>query len=144
MEPADLVTRHGIDPARLDPAPDPPARVQALARVQVVPPRSCMVCGERAATARPVFFPAARPRWVDLCWGHGMAVRRSSRLPETLDGIGEDLRATAREAGLPGAAWRAFHSSFEAADAAAETRNHDDRPRTAPQRAGRLRTNLPR
>ncbi|MEU6106757.1 hypothetical protein ABZ841_39720, partial [Streptomyces flaveolus] len=46
-----------------------------------------------------------------------MAARRRSRLPATLDGIGEDLRAAAREAGLRGAARLAFCSSFEAADA---------------------------
>ncbi|WP_225637134.1 hypothetical protein [Streptomyces solaniscabiei] len=117
MEPADLVTRHGIDPAHLDPAPAPPARAQALARVQAVPSHTCTVCGEQAATSRAVAFPDAGPRLVDLCWDHGMAVRRRSRLPETLDGIGEDLRAAAREAGLPGAARVAFYSSFEAADA---------------------------
>ncbi|MEV5646217.1 hypothetical protein AB0L67_39990 [Streptomyces flaveolus] len=117
MEPADLVTQHGIDPARLDPAPAPPARAQALARVQAAPSRICTVCGEQAAAARAVGFPGAGPRWVDLCWDHGMAVRRRSRLPATLDGIVEDLRAAALEAGLPGAARLAFYSSFEAADA---------------------------
>jgi hypothetical protein len=46
-----------------------------------------------------------------------MAVRRLTRLPETLDRITADLRAAARETGLPGAARLAFSSSFEAADA---------------------------
>ncbi|MEU0853100.1 hypothetical protein ABZ387_34945 [Streptomyces flaveolus] len=51
MGPADLVTRHGIDPACLDPAPAPPARAQALACIQALPPRICTVCSEQAATA---------------------------------------------------------------------------------------------
>ncbi|MEU9594220.1 hypothetical protein AB0D84_31500 [Streptomyces sp. NPDC048193] len=51
MEPADLVTRHGINPACLDPAPAPPARAQALARIQAVLPRICTVCSEQAADA---------------------------------------------------------------------------------------------
>jgi hypothetical protein len=44
-----------------------------------------------------------------------MAVRRRSRLPATVEGIAADLRAAAREAGLPGAERMAFYSSFEAA-----------------------------
>ncbi|MEV5645959.1 hypothetical protein AB0L67_38580 [Streptomyces flaveolus] len=79
MEPTDVV---GIHPTRLDPAPAPPARAVA--------------------------FPDAGPRWGDLCRDHGMAARRRSRLPATPDGIGEDLWAAAREAGLPGAARLAF------------------------------------
>src|SRR5690349_16241351 len=74
----------------------PPARAQALARVQALPPHLCTVCGEQAAAVRAVAFPDAGPRWVDLCWDHGMAARRRSRLPAALDGIGEDLRAAAR------------------------------------------------
>ncbi|MEU9647161.1 hypothetical protein [Streptomyces sp. NPDC048188] len=117
MEPADLLTRHGITPEHLDQAPAPPARAQALARVQEVPPRPCTVCGAPAATTRAVVFPDAGPRWVDLCWNHGMAVRRRHRLPQTLEGITADLRDAAREAGLPAAEHLAFYSSFEAAAA---------------------------
>ncbi|MFC7883253.1 hypothetical protein ACFUVV_15460 [Streptomyces sp. NPDC057376] len=69
----------------------------------------------KAATARAVHFPDAGPRWVDLRWDHGMAVRRRSRLPQTLEGIAADLRAAAREASLPGAERITFYSSFEAA-----------------------------
>jgi hypothetical protein len=83
-----------------------PADLVALARVQAVPPHTCAVYGEQAATTRAVVFQGAGPRWVDLCWDHGMAVRRRSRLPATLDGISADLRAAAREAGLLGAARR--------------------------------------
>jgi hypothetical protein len=90
-----------------------------------VPPRICTVCSEQAATARIAPFPDAGVRWVDLCWDHGMAVRRRTHLPQTLDGITADLRAAAREAGLPGAARLAFSSSFEAADAG----RRDEEPR---------------
>jgi hypothetical protein len=44
-----------------------------------------------------------------------MAVRRRAGLPHTLEGIAADLRAAAREAGLPGTERLAFYSSFEAA-----------------------------
>ncbi|MFL9658767.1 hypothetical protein ACJ7VE_34230 [Streptomyces sp. PB17] len=115
MEPVDLLTRHGIDPGGLEAAPAPPARRETLARVQAAPPRACVVCGGQAATARAVSFPGAGSRWVDLCWEHGMAVRRRSRLPASLEGIAADLRAAAREASLPGADRLAFYSSFEAA-----------------------------
>ncbi|MEV5646090.1 hypothetical protein AB0L67_39285 [Streptomyces flaveolus] len=98
MEPTDLVTQHGIDPTR--PAPAPPARAQTSPASRRRRPHLSTVRGEQAATARAVVFPGAGPRWVDLCWDHGMAARRRSRLPATLDGIGEDLRAAAREAGL--------------------------------------------
>ncbi len=115
MEPADLLDQHGIEPADLEAASAPPARREILARVQEMPPRACVVCGDQAATVRIVSFPTAGPRWVDLCWDHGMAVRRRSRLPATVEGIAADLRAAAREAGLPGAERMAFYSSFEAA-----------------------------
>ncbi len=52
---------------------------------------------------------------MDLCWDHGMAVRRRSRLPATLEGIVANLRAATWEAGLPGPERMAFYSSFEAA-----------------------------
>ena len=115
MGPAELLDRHGIEPDVLEAAPVPPARREILVRVQEAPPRACVVCGDRAAIARIVPFPAAGWRWVDLCWGHGMAVRRRSRLPATLEDIAADLRAAAREAGLPGAERMASYSSFEAA-----------------------------
>ncbi|MFE0851686.1 hypothetical protein ACFW5P_35250 [Streptomyces rochei] len=115
MEPAGLLDQHGIEPDALEVAPTPPARREILARVQALPPRVCVVCGEQSATVRIVSFPAAGPRWVDLCWDYGMAVRRRSRLPATLEDIAADLRAAAREAGLPGAERMAFYSSFEAA-----------------------------
>ncbi|MFD9028264.1 hypothetical protein [Streptomyces parvulus] len=119
MEPADLLARHGVDPARLDQAPDPPARPQTLARVQETPPRDCVVCGAMAATSRAVAFPLAGARWVDMCWEHHMAVlHHPSRGPGTLEGIAADLRAVAREAGLPWAETVTFYSSFEAAIAA--------------------------
>nr|WP_011116853.1 hypothetical protein [Streptomyces violaceoruber]AAO50098.1 hypothetical protein [Streptomyces violaceoruber] len=125
MEPADLLTQHGIDPARLQPAPHPPARAQTLARVQSAPPRSCVVCGDQAATARIVVFPDAGPRWTDWCWGHGMAIRPRCTLPATLEVIIADLRAAAREAGLPGAADLAFYSST--GTAAVGRRNEEPR-----------------
>ncbi|RDD85054.1 hypothetical protein [Streptomyces parvulus] len=119
MEPADLLARYGVDPARLDQAPDPPARPQTLARVQETPPRNCVVCGAMAATARAVDIPLAGARWVDMCWEHHMAVlHRPSRGPGTLEGIAADLRAAALEAGLPGAANLKFYPSIEAAVAA--------------------------
>ena len=117
MEPADLLDQHGIEPDSLEAAPDPPARRVTLARVQEAPPRSCVVCGAPAATVRAVPFPGAGPRWVDLCWDHGLAVRRRSFLPQTLEGIAADLRAAAQDAGLPDAQRLAFYSSFEAGDA---------------------------
>ncbi|MFE1076086.1 hypothetical protein ACFW5W_33370 [Streptomyces sp. NPDC058783] len=115
MEPAGLLDQHGIKPARLEAAPPPPARRETLARVQETPPRSCVVCGDPAATARVVCFAGAGPRWVDLCWGDGMVVRPRCRVPATLEGIAADLRAAAQEAGLPGASSLSFYSSFEAA-----------------------------
>ncbi|WP_399936697.1 hypothetical protein ACGH52_00610 [Streptomyces sp. BBFR25] len=115
MEPADLLDQHGIKPAGLETAPAPPARRETLARIQETPPRACVVCGGPAATARAVRFPGAGPRWVDLCWDDGMAVRPRCRVPETLEAIAADLRAAAREAGLPGASPLSFYSSFEAA-----------------------------
>ncbi|MFF0674227.1 hypothetical protein ACFYVE_39190 [Streptomyces tendae] len=108
MEPADLLARHGIDPGGLEVAPAPPARRETLARVQA-PPRACVVCGDQAATARAVPFSGAGSRWVDLCWEHGMAARRPSRLPASLEGIAADLRAAAREAGLPKAERLSFY-----------------------------------
>ncbi|MBZ6142489.1 hypothetical protein [Streptomyces olivaceus] len=125
MEPVDLLAGHGIGPVHLEPAPSPPARAQTLARVQSVPPRSCVVCGDEAATARIVVYPDTGPRWADLCWDHGMAVRPRCSLPETLEGIVSDLRAAAREVGLPGAADLAFYSSSE--EAAAGRRNEEPR-----------------
>ncbi|MFH9821157.1 hypothetical protein [Streptomyces sp. NPDC017230] len=99
MEPADLLTRHSIDPAHLEAASAPPACRETLARVQAMPPRPCSVCGDHARTARAVDFPDAGPRRVDLCRGHGLAVMR--RLPHTMPGeIFADLRAAAAEAGL--------------------------------------------
>ncbi|MEU6572161.1 hypothetical protein [Streptomyces parvulus] len=119
MEPADLLARYGVDPGRLDQAPDPPARPQRLARVQETPPRDCVVCGAMAATSCAVAFPIAGARWVDMCWAHHMALlHRPSRGPGTLEGIAADLRAAAREAGLPWAETVTFYSSFEAAIAA--------------------------
>ena len=115
MKLAALLAEHGVLPARLEPAPAPPARREILARVLATPPHPCSICGAAAATARIVDFPGAAQRWVDLCWDHGMAVRRRSRLPETLEGIAADLQAAAREAGLPGAERLTFYSSFEAA-----------------------------
>ncbi len=115
MEPADLLDHHGIKPAGLEAAPAPPARRETLARIQETPPRPCVVCGDPAATARSVRFPREGPRWVDLCWDDGMAVRPRSRVPETLDGLAADLRAAAREAGLPATASLSFHASFQAA-----------------------------
>ncbi|GGQ48667.1 hypothetical protein ACFFKE_08220 [Streptomyces mutabilis] len=126
MEPADLLDWLGIEPDGLEAAPAPPARREILARVQAMPPRACVVCGDRAATVRIVSFPAAGWRWVDLCWDHGMAVRRRSRLPATLEGIAADLRAAAREASLPGAERITFYSSFEAA---VRGRRDDEEPR---------------
>ncbi|MGW8635034.1 hypothetical protein [Streptomyces sp. NPDC055793] len=119
MEPAGLLARYGVDPARLDQAPDPPARSQALARVQEAPSRDCVVCGAIAATSRAVAFPLAGARWVDMCWEHHMAVlHRPSRVPGTLEGIAADLRAAAGEVGLPWAETVTFYSAFEAAIAA--------------------------
>ncbi|MGW5568195.1 hypothetical protein ACWEWD_32920 [Streptomyces tendae] len=115
MEPADLLDHHGIKPTGLEAAPAPPARRETLARIQETPPPPCVVCGDPAATARSVRFPGAGPRWVDLCWDDGMAVRPRSRLPETLEGIAADLRAAAQAAGLPGASSLLFHASFQAA-----------------------------
>ncbi len=125
MKPADLLARHGIHPARLESAPSPPAHAHILSRVQSVPPRPCVVCGDQAATACIVVCSEAGPRWADLCWDHGMAVRPQCSLPETLEGIVSDLRAAAREAGLPGAAGLAFYSSSETA--AAGRRNEEPR-----------------
>ncbi|MEW2268050.1 hypothetical protein ACGF5T_30915 [Streptomyces sp. NPDC047853] len=90
MEHADLLTRHDINPEHLNQAPAPPARPQALARIQEVPPQPCTVCGTLAVTVRAVVFPGAGSRWVDLCWDHGMAVRRRHRLPQALEGITAD------------------------------------------------------
>ncbi|MEU5143705.1 hypothetical protein [Streptomyces sp. NPDC021139] len=126
MEPADLLKQHGIEPGTLEAAPAPPARRETLVRVQETPPRPCAACGAPAATTRAVAFLGAGPRWVDLCWNHGMAVRRRSRLPATLEGIAADLRAAALEAGVPGAERLAFYSSFEAA---AHGRRDDEDPR---------------
>ncbi|MEU6449996.1 hypothetical protein [Streptomyces sp. NPDC046979] len=99
MEPAELLARHGIDPARLAVAPKPPARAQTLDRVLAMPPWCCSLCGEEARTAHAVVLPVAGPRWVDLCGEHHLAVMR--RLPpmtsvQILDG----LRDAAAEAGV--------------------------------------------
>ncbi len=129
MEPADLLGQHSIEPGDLEVAPALPAPREMLARIQEVPPRPCAVCGDPVATARVVRFPDAGSRWVDLCWDHGMAVRPRSRVPETLEGILADLRAAAREAGLPGGSSLSFYSSFEAA--ARGRRNDEEIPMTA-------------
>ncbi|MER7055946.1 hypothetical protein [Streptomyces sp. NPDC000351] len=50
MEPADLLTRQGIQPARLQAAPALPARWETLARVQAMPPRPCSVCVDHDPT----------------------------------------------------------------------------------------------
>ncbi|MFI7875752.1 hypothetical protein [Streptomyces salinarius] len=100
MEPADLLDQHGIKPAGLEAMPAPPARREMLPRVQEALPRSCGVGGAPAAAARAVRFAGAGPRWVNLCWDDGMAVRPRCRVPEALEGIAADLRAAAQEAGV--------------------------------------------
>ncbi|NHI04641.1 hypothetical protein STPH2_0004 [Streptomyces sp. KO7888] len=128
MEPADLLDHHGVKPVGLEAAPAPPARRETLARIQETPPRSCAVCGDPAATARSVRFPGAGPRWVDLCWDDGMAVRPRGRVPETLGASPQTCGAAAREAGLPGASSLSFYSSFEvAARGRGTARKPDDR-----------------
>ncbi len=144
MKPADLLARHGIRPACLESAPAPPAYAQILSRVQSVPPGPCVVCGDQAATACIVVCAEAGPRWADLCWDHGMAVRPQCSLPETLEGIVSDLRAAARETGLPGAAGLASALRPRRPLPAAGTRNRDDCTCAARHRARHISPYMPR
>ncbi|WP_435607090.1 hypothetical protein [Streptomyces ardesiacus] len=111
VEPTELLAQHGVPPAQLEPAPAPPALSEVITRILAARPHPCSACGADSATARVVPFPGMGLRWVDLCWEHGMSVRRRSRVPTTLEGIAADLRAAAGEAGLPQAARLTFTRS---------------------------------
>ncbi|OWA01045.1 hypothetical protein B9W62_35780 [Streptomyces sp. CS113] len=103
VEPTELLAGCGVSPARLEPVPAPPVLHEVVARILAWPPHPCSACGTDSATARVVPFPDT-----GLCWEHGMAVRRRSRVPATLEEIAADLRAAAAEADLPQAATLAF------------------------------------
>jgi hypothetical protein len=101
----DLLREHGIDVARLEPAPPGAVRRDVVARVCEVPPRPCSVCGEPAATARLLDGAGDGRRWIDLCWPHGRATAPRWRGPTTVKGIVADLREAAAEARVPLRLW---------------------------------------
>ena len=103
----DLLKRHAVDGARLDPAPpetgdrltdDPHVR----ARYRADAWRPCCVCGIDYRTSRVIDFPDYGPRWVDLCRDHSLAVRRPAlpTMPATVEGAFADIREIAAKYGL--------------------------------------------
>jgi hypothetical protein len=105
MDVEELLARHAIDPAALEPAPADTSRQQVIDRICAFPPRPCSVCGEPSPTARMRVFPGHGPRWVDLCRDHSLAVIGPWRGPSTVEGILADLREAAAELGLPLQIW---------------------------------------
>ena len=103
MTVGELLARHAVDPARLDPAPAAPSRAQTRARYALHLEKPCSACGkeEDCRTSRVVDFPDAGPRWVDLCRDHSLATMPPWTGPTTVEGILADLRAVAGQgAGL--------------------------------------------
>ncbi|MER6062367.1 hypothetical protein ABT167_14450 [Streptomyces sp. NPDC001792] len=97
MTVGDLLARHAVDPARLDPAPTDPSRAQTRARYAQHLERPCTACGKEGdcRTSRSVVFPGAGPRWVDLCRDHSLAAMPRWSGPTTIEGLLADLRAAA-------------------------------------------------
>lgn len=89
----DLLAQHPLDLSTLEPAPTSPSRAEVHARVERIHLSPCTLCGDMGATSRVHATEEHGPRWVDLCWEHGMQARRVSRVPSTLEGIRADLRA---------------------------------------------------
>ncbi|EST20409.1 hypothetical protein [Streptomyces roseochromogenus] len=59
----------------------------------------CAACGCLGVTAR-VLDTEEGPRWLDLCWDHGMNVHQPSPgMPMTMEGIVAGLRAAAEAVG---------------------------------------------
>ncbi|MFE2297894.1 hypothetical protein ACFXAW_06825 [Streptomyces sp. NPDC059445] len=90
MTDADLLLRLGIDPATLDPAPEPkrgPDRVG-------LDPVPCVLCGAPARFTRIVALDGG-PCWLDRCCPCFLATvdLQPSRMPVSVDGIVADLRA---------------------------------------------------
>ncbi|MEV7684442.1 hypothetical protein [Streptomyces bungoensis] len=63
-----VLAAFGIDPARLDPAPDGPLRYSG-AGDRIHPPgrHSCSACGTLAVATRRVHVPGLGLRWQDSC-----------------------------------------------------------------------------
>lgn len=101
MDVDELLRKHDIDPAGLEPAPDAATRQDVITRICEQPPRPCTMCGEPSPTARIHPTPDHGPRWVDLCREHWSAVRHPWRGPSTVAGILADIRWAAAEVGLP-------------------------------------------
>jgi hypothetical protein len=107
MDVEELLRRHAVDGASLDPAPpetgdrltdDPHVR----ARFRADAWRPCCVCGTDYRTSRVIDFPGLGPRWVDLCRDHSLAVRKPAlpTMPSTVEGAFEDIREVAAGLGL--------------------------------------------
>lgn len=73
---ADTLHRHGINPSRLDPAPDGPLfRSGWQARVAGADPAPCICCGQPAWATGIHDLPGAGRRWLDWCRACFLTVR---------------------------------------------------------------------
>ncbi|MFE7167200.1 hypothetical protein [Streptomyces sp. NPDC057616] len=93
----ELLRRHPVDLSALQPAPAEPTGRELSARVRAIHHKPCSVCGQMCATSRVHTTPEQGPRWVDLCWDHGLATMPVSRMPDTVEGILAELREAAAE-----------------------------------------------
>ncbi|MFE3033055.1 hypothetical protein ACFXKY_15595 [Streptomyces canus] len=107
MDVEELLRRHAVDGAGLDPAPpetgdrltdDPHVR----ARFRADAWRPCCVCGIDYRTCRVIDFPGYGPRWVDLCRDHSLAVTKPAlpTMPTTVEGAFADIREIVAKYGL--------------------------------------------
>ena len=102
MDVHDLLAQYAVDPATLDAAPANPTRAQTMARYARHLELPCTACGREgdSRTSQVAVFPAAGPRWVDLCREHTIETMRPWRGPSTVTGILADVREVAAEAGV--------------------------------------------
>lgn len=102
----ELLARHAVDPATLDPAPTDCSEAIRCARYDLHGQLPCSACGlpGDCRTSR-VIATAHGPRWVDLCREHSLAVMQGWRGPATPAGILADLREVAAEVGMPLRVW---------------------------------------
>ncbi|MEV1079900.1 hypothetical protein AB0I98_16885 [Streptomyces sp. NPDC050211] len=94
MSVEELLQRHDVDPALLDPAPADPDRAQFRARFALHWTQPCSACGKTqdCHTSRAVTFPEHGTRWVDLCRDHMLATMPEWHGPSTVEGILQDIR----------------------------------------------------
>ncbi|MEV6057772.1 hypothetical protein [Streptomyces sp. NPDC052107] len=89
----ELLARHAVDPARLDPAPAEPSRAEMRARYALHWTLPCTACGmtQDCRTSRSILFPRQGHRWVDLCRDDSLATMPRWTGPTTIEGILAEL-----------------------------------------------------